>query len=177
MIFTETKIKGAFVIEPSKLKDSRGFFSRMWCKKEFETRGLVSNFVQFNMSFNNKMGTLRGLHYQITPYKEVKVVRCTKGAIYDVIVDIRSESPTFKQWFGIELRNDSYKMVYVPEGVAHGFQTLEDDSEIFYQVSQFHSPEHERGLRWDDKMFSVEWPETGKRIISDKDKNLQNYSL
>ncbi|MBW2342002.1 MAG: dTDP-4-dehydrorhamnose 3,5-epimerase [Deltaproteobacteria bacterium] len=168
MKFTETKLKGAFIIEPEKLEDDRGFFARAWCKKEFESHGLNPSLVQSNISFNRKKGTLRGLHYQVAPYEEAKLVRCTKGAIYDVIVDLRPSSKTCKQWVAAELTESNYKMVYVPEGFAHGYQTLEDNAEVFYHVSQFYHPDSERGLRWDDPSLGIEWPLPVK-TISKKD--------
>lgn len=175
MNFTELKIKDAFMIESEIIEDERGFFGRQWCKEEFEAHGLVSHFVVCNFSFSKKTGTLRGMHYQVPPHQEVKLIRCTKGAIYDVIIDLRPESPTYKLWVGVQLRADSYKMLYVPERVAHGFQTLEDDTEVVYPTSQFYSPQAERGVRWDDPVFSIRWPETTTRIISDKDKHWADY--
>ncbi len=176
MIFRETELKGAFIIELEKLEDARGFFARAWCQKEFEAHGLTARLVQCNLSFNKKRGTLRGMHYQAAPYEEVKLVRCTRGAVYDVIIDLRPESPTYKQWLGVELTADNYKMLYVPEGFAHGYQTLTDDAEVFYQVSQFYTPASERGVRWDDPAFGIEWPETDTRIISDKDESWPDYA-
>ena len=168
MIFTETKLKGAFVIVPEKLEDERGFFTRVFDEKKFEECGLNPRVVQCNISFNKNKGTLRGMHYQIAPYEETKLVRCTKGKIFDVIIDLRPESKTFMQWFGIELSEENHKMLYVPEEFAHGFQTLEDNSEIFYQVSQIYSPKYELGLRWDDPALQISWP-IKSVIISKKD--------
>jgi|SRR3972149_5563609 len=169
MIFRETKLKGAFIIELEKREDDRGFFARAWCKKEFEEHGLTSNVVQSNIAFNKRKGTLRGLHYQDAPYGEVKVVRCTRGSLYDVMVDLRPGSTTFRQWLGVELTPDNNKMVYIPEGFAHGYQTLEDNTEVTYQVSQFYFPDFERGLRYDDPAIGIDWPLIVK-IISEKDK-------
>ncbi len=178
MIFTETKIKGAFIVEPTKIEDDRGFFTRIWCKKQFEMRGLASNFVQCNTSFSKKMGTLRGLHYQVAPFQEAKLIRSNNGAIYSVILDLRPESPTYKQWLGVELSSDNNKMLYVPEGVANGFQTIKDNTQVSYPVSQFYSLEHERGIRWDDPQFSIRWPqEVDVGLISEKDKNWPNFSF
>ena len=174
MIFKETHLQGAFVIEIEQIKDNRGFFARAWCQKEFEEHGLTSRVVQANVSSNKKKGTLRGMHYQISPYEETKVVRCTRGAICDVIIDLRQDSPTFKQWIGVELREDNYKMLYVPENFAHGFQTLKDDTEVTYQVSQFYAPGSESGIRWDDPVFGIEWP-LEVQVISDKDKSWPDY--
>lgn len=169
MIFKECKLKGAFIIEIDKKSDDRGFFARTWCKNEFEAQGLSTKFVQVNLAFNEKKGILRGMHYQKNPYEEVKLVRCTRGALYDVIIDIRKDSPTYKQWIGIELTQDNYRMLYIPEGFAHGYQTLQDHTEIIYQVSQFYTPNAEGGVRWDDPTVNIVWPETEERNISSKD--------
>jgi len=169
MIFKECKLKGAFIIEIDKKSDDRGFFARTWCKNEFEAQGLSTKFVQVNLAFNEKKGILRGMHYQRNPYEEVKLVRCTRGALYDVIIDIRKDSPTYKQWIGIELTQDNYRMLYIPEGFAHGYQTLQDHTEIIYQVSQFYTPNAEGGVRWDDPTVNIVWPETEERNISSKD--------
>jgi dTDP-4-dehydrorhamnose 3,5-epimerase len=176
MIFAETKLPGAFIIELEKREDERGFFARAWCKKEFEAHGLNSDWVQANLAFSKRRGTLRGLHYQIAPYEEAKLMRCIRGAIYDVIIDLRPESPTYKRWLGVELTADNHKMLYVPEGFAHGYQTLMDNTETFYQASQFYSPESERGLRYDDPAFAIEWP-IDVQVISDKDKSWSDYLL
>jgi dTDP-4-dehydrorhamnose 3,5-epimerase len=176
VIFTETKLKGAYIIEIEKLKDDRGFFARSWCQKEFERQGLSPRMVQANVSFNKLKGTLRGMHYQLAPYEETKLVRCTRGAIYDVIIDLRRASPTYAQWIGVKLTGDNYRMLYVPEDFAHGFQTLEDLSEVTYQVSQFYTPNSESGIRWNDPVFNIEWP-LEVQVISDKDKNWSNYRL
>ncbi|MDR4506240.1 MAG: dTDP-4-dehydrorhamnose 3,5-epimerase [Candidatus Scalindua sp.] len=175
MIFTETKLKGAFIIEPEKLKDERGFFARIWCKKEFEAHGLNTRLVQTNVAFNKKKGVLRGMHYQVTPYEETKLIRCTEGAIYDVIIDLRESSPTYKQWIGVELTQDNYKMLYVPECFAHGYQTLQDNTEVSYQVSQFYAPNSEQGIRWNDPSFTIQWPEAKEKIISVKDQRWPDY--
>jgi len=168
MIFRETTLKGAFVIEIEKFEDKRGFFARAWCQKEVEANGLVSRVVQTNISFTKTRGTLRGMHYQVAPYEQVKLVRCTRGVIYDVIIDLRPDSPTFRKWTGVELTAENYTMLYVPENFAHGFQTLENNTEATYQVSQFYSPESERGVRYDDPVFQVEWP-LPVAVISEKD--------
>lgn len=174
MIFHETRLKGAFIIEPERLEDKRGSFARTFCQEEFEARGLNPRVVQCNISFNKKKGTLRGMHYQIAPYQEAKLVRCTRGAIYDVIIDLRPKSPTFKQWIAVELTAENRRMVYVPEGFAHGFQTLEDNTEIFYQVSEFYHPECARGVRWDDLAFRIEWP-ISPTAISDQDRSYPSF--
>jgi dTDP-4-dehydrorhamnose 3,5-epimerase len=175
--FTETKLKGAYIIEPELIKDERGFFARSWCQKEFTERGLNHNLVQCNISFNHKKGTLRGMHYQAKPYEEAKLVRCTMGAIYDVIIDIRLESLTFKQWVAVELTAENRKMLYIPEGMAHGFQTLVDNTEVFYQMSEFYHSESATGLRWDDPTFGIVWPQASQIIISEKDKSYPNFTL
>jgi len=175
MIFAETKIKGVYVIDLEKRSDDRGFFARTWCKKEFEDHGLNSNFVQANVSFNKKKGTLRGLHYQKDPYQEVKVVRCTRGAIYDLIIDLRPTSSSYMEWVGVELTASNYRMLYVPEDFAHAFQTLEDNTEVVYQVSQFYTPESEAGIRFDDPAFGIKWPHE-VLVISDKDRNWPGFS-
>jgi len=174
MKFIETRLKGAFIIEPERLEDERGFFARTFCHEEFEAHGLNHIFMQCNISYNKHKGTLRGMHYQVAPMAEAKLVRCTRGAIYDVIIDLRPESPTYCQWLAEELNAENSKMVYIPEGFAHGFQTLEDDTEVFYQMSEFYSPEHARGVRWDDLVFGIEWPEVENQVVSKKD---SNYSL
>ncbi|MEM1169653.1 MAG: dTDP-4-dehydrorhamnose 3,5-epimerase [Cyanobacteria bacterium P01_H01_bin.35] len=171
MKFTETKLKGAYFIEPELIQDERGFFARSWCQKEFTEQGLNPNLVQCNISFNSQKGTLRGMHYQAQPHPEVKLVRCTIGAIYDVIVDIRPESPTFKQWVAVELTSENRKMLYIPEGMAHGFQTLVDHTEVFYQMSEFYHPDCAKGLRWDDPEFNIEWLIKQDLIISEKDRS------
>lgn len=174
MLFTETKLKGAFIIDLEKLEDQRGFFARSWCKKEFETRGLNPNLVQCNISFNKKAGTLRGMHYQAAPYEEAKLVRCTKGSIYDVIIDLRPDSSTNKKFFSITLSADNRKMIYIPEKFAHGFLTLEDDTEVFYQMSEFYAPEYAKGYRWNDRAFNILWPREVK-VISERDKNYPDF--
>jgi dTDP-4-dehydrorhamnose 3,5-epimerase len=170
MIFTETKLAGAFIIDVERLEDERGFFGRAWCKKEFEKHGLNADAVQANVSYNKHRGTLRGMHYQIAPFSECKTVRCTSGSIYDVIIDIRPDSPTFKQWVGVELTARSFRMLYVPDGFAHGFITLEDDTSLHYMITQYYTPDAQAGIRFDDPVFNIEWPIT-PTSISDKDKS------
>jgi dTDP-4-dehydrorhamnose 3,5-epimerase len=174
MIFQETKLKGAFIIEPERLEDERGFFARTWCKREFKTHGLNPELVQCNISFNKKRGTLRGMHYQVAPCEEVRLVRCTMGAIFDVTIDLRPDSQTFKQWFSVELTVENRKMLYIPEGFAHGFITLEDNTEVFYQMSEFYAPECARGVRWNDPAFNILWPEDVVEI-SDRDKQYPDF--
>lgn len=176
MIFSETKLKGAFIIEPERLEDERGFFARTWCQREFEEHGLNPCLVQCNIAFNKKKGTLRGMHYQIAPHEEAKVVRCTQGAIYDVIIDLRPTSPTVRQWVGVELTADNRRMLYIPEGFAHGFQTLADNTEIFYQMSDFYHPKYARGVRWNDPAFGIEWP-LAVQMISTKDQQFADFAL
>ncbi len=174
MIFTETKLKGAFVIEIEPIEDERGYFARSFCQKEFEKHGLNPCIAQCNISFNKKKGTLRGMHYQVEPYPEAKLVRCIMGSIYDVIIDLRIDSPTYCEWFAVELSADGSKMIYIPEGYAHGFQTLEDNTEVFYQMSDFYHPETALGVRWDDQAFCIEWP-IDEKTISVKDIQYKDY--
>jgi dTDP-4-dehydrorhamnose 3,5-epimerase len=169
MQFIETKLTGAFVIEIDPISDERGFFARTWCQNEFAARGLKSDLRQCNMSFNRQRGTLRGMHYQVKPHEEAKLVTCVRGAIYDVIIDLRSDSPTFKQWLGVELTAANHRSLYIPEGFAHGFQTLDDNSEVFYYMFEFYRPESARGVRWDDPAFAIKWPYAKRRIITEND--------
>lgn len=174
MIFTKTKLQGALLIEPELLEDERGFFARIWDQKLFQENGLNSKVVQCSISFNKKKGTIRGMHFQVPPYEEVKIVSCTRGKIFDVIIDLRSKSETFKKWIDVELSAQNKKILYIPEGFAHGFQTLEDNTQVHYQISQFFSPEHSRGVRWDDKAFRIYWP-LEKIIISKKDLSYSSF--
>jgi len=176
MIFTETKLKGAFIIEPERLEDHRGFFARSWCQREFLTHGLNPRLMQCNISFNNKQGTLRGMHYRVAPYEEAKLVRCTMGAIHFVIVDLRPESPTYIQNISVILTAGNRKMIYVAEGFVNGYLTLEDSTEVFYQMSEFYAPEHERGFRWNDPAFSITWPDD-IQVISERDQNYPDFIL
>ncbi|MDD1710851.1 MAG: dTDP-4-dehydrorhamnose 3,5-epimerase [Methanoregulaceae archaeon] len=176
MIFTETKLKGAYVLGIEKLEDERGFFARSWCRREFEKHGLNPQLVQCNISFNSHKGTMRGMHYQVKPYEEAKLIRCTTGSIYDVIVDIRPHSPSYKQYLGIALTPENHKMLYVPEGFAHGFLTLEDNTEVFYQMSEFYAPDHARGFRWNDPVFGIEWP-ANVQVISDRDRDYPDFNV
>ena len=168
MKFYETELKGAYIIELEKFEDERGFFTRVWDKKIMQDQGLKSDLVQMSFSFSKKKGTLRGMHFQKEPFREVKIVKCIQGKIFDVIIDLRIESKTYKKWIGVELSADKQKMIYVPEGFAHGFQTLEENTHVLYQMSNWFSPEHEKGIRWDDKDFNIRWPITDL-IISKKD--------
>ncbi len=174
MIFKETKLKGAYIIEIEPLEDERGFFARTFCQKEFEEHGLSSHVAQCNVSYNKRKGTLRGMHYQASPYEEAKLVSCIRGAIYDVILDLRPRSGTYKQWISAELSAENRRMLYIPEGFAHGFQTLKDNTEVFYQMSEFYHPECAGGVRWDDPAFGIEWP-ISEKIISDADKSFADF--
>lgn len=174
MIFIETKLKGSFIIEPERNEDQRGFFARTWCQREFMEYGLNPRLAQCSVSFNRKKGTLRGMHYQIAPHEEAKLVRCTKGAIYDVIIDLRPDSPTFTKWLAAELTATNHRMLYIPAGFAHGFQTLDEDSEVFYQISEFYAPEYARGVRWNDPAFGIQWP-PANRTISTRDDTYPDF--
>lgn len=174
MIFTQTKLTGAYIIEIKQIKDERGFFGRSWCKKEMIDHGLNGNVVQSNTSLSNKKGTIRGMHYQKHPYEETKLIRCTRGAVYDVIVDLRKDSPTYLDWFGIELTEDNYKMLYVPEKFAHGFVTLKDNSEVTYLVTEFYTPGSEVGLRYNDPKLNIQWP-TEVLVVSEKDQKHPDF--
>ncbi len=170
MIFTETKLRGTFIIEPSLFPDERGWFATVWNYEAFAQHGLAARFVQANSSFNKQRGTLRGMHFQLEPHQEAKLVRCTVGAIYDVVVDLREDSPTFRQWAAVELTSSNRRVLYVPEGFAHGFQTLEDDTEVAYQISEYYYPESARGVRWDDEVFGIKWP-LPISVISERDRS------
>jgi dTDP-4-dehydrorhamnose 3,5-epimerase len=175
----ETPLPGAYVVELEPIEDERGWFARTFDAAAFEQRGLDAAVVQCNSSFNRRAGTLRGMHFQASPYAEAKLVRCTRGAIFDVIVDLRPGSPTTCRWFGIELRPDDAASLFVPAGFAHGFQTLVDDSEVHYQMSHHYVPEAARGVRWDDPAFGIEWPEPppSGRVISERDSRYADYGL
>lgn len=175
MIFKPTELPGAYVIEPERHADMRGHFARTYCEKEFADHGLEPRVVQCSVSFNRRKGTLRGMHYQAAPFEEVKVVRCNRGSIYDVIIDLRPDSTAYKKWLAVQLDQENGKMLYIPPGFAHGFQTLADDTEVFYQMSQVFSPEHARGVRWNDPAFSIAWPED-ERIILDRDAKYPDFS-
>lgn len=177
MIFEETKLKGAFLIDPERHSDERGFFWRTFCAREFERHGLNPRVVQCSISFNRKKGTLRGMHYQIPPFAETKLVRCERGSIFDVIIDLRRDSPTFKQYVSFVLTAENGKMLYIPEGFAHGFQTLEDDTVVHYQMSEFYSRDCARGVRWDDSAFGVEWPTVANRIILERDRTYPDFEV
>lgn len=174
MFFSETALKGAFVIEPERHEDFRGFFARTFCRREFADHGLDPDVEQSSISFNPRKGTLRGMHYQAAPCEEVKLVRCTMGRIYDVIIDLRPDSSTHRKHFAVELSAENHKMLYIPRGFAHGFQTLEDNAEVFYQMSDTYSPEHARGVRWNDPAFGIAWP-AAERIIHERDQSYPDF--
>ncbi len=177
MIFKETNIKGAFVIGLEKHEDERGSFARTWCREEFRLNGIKTQPVQANTAFSSKKGTLRGMHYQVEPFAEAKLVRCTQGGIFDVLVDLRPDSVTYTQWFGTELTPANDRMLYIPEGCAHGYQSLFDETEVFYLCTQFYTPESERGARWDDSVFNIEWPILTDITISEKDRNWPDFAI
>lgn len=176
MIFRPTELPGATIVEIEQRVDERGFFARAWCQEEFAAQGLNPRLVQCNISQNRVAGTLRGMHYQAAPAAEAKLVRCTRGAIYDVIIDLRADSPTFLRHVGVTLTATTYTMLYVPEGFAHGFLTLADDSEVFYQMSEFYAPACARGLRWDDPQFGIQWPQA-VRCISQRDATYPDFTV
>lgn len=174
MQFHELRVRGAYLITPEAKGDERGFFSRMFCEKEFAAFGLESRFVQVNNSGSSKKGTLRGMHYQLAPAEEVKLVRCVKGKLWDVVLDLRRDSPTFGQWDSAELTAENRKMMYIPKGCAHGFITLEDNSEVIYLVSEFYSSSLERGVRWNDPRFNIQWP-FHPTVLSERDRAHPDY--
>ena len=174
MIFNETILRGAFIVEPEKLEDERGFFARTWCQREFGEHRLNPNWVQCDISFNKENGTLRGMHYQAFPHEEAKFVRCTKGEVFDVIIDLRPGSQSFKQWISAELTEENRRMLYIPKGFAHGFLTLKDNTEVSYQISEFYTPESARGVRWNDPSFGINWP-SEVRVISNRDQNFSDF--
>jgi len=177
MILTETKLAGVYLIEPRRFEDERGFFAPSFSAREFAARGLASEFVENNISYSKNRGTLRGMHYQAAPYGQAKLVRCTKGAVFDVVVDLRPNSPTFKQWTGVELSAENRSMMYLPADCGHGFQTLVDDTEVFYMVSSVYVPESGRGFRWNDPAFNIDWPDIGARILIERDQKYPDFSL
>ena len=174
MIFTPMSLGGVFLIDLERHEDERGFFARSWCVAEFEAHGLESLIAQCNVSFNQTRGTLRGMHYQADPCGETKLVRCTAGAIYDVIIDLRAASPTFMRWEAVELTAQNHRMLYVPAGFAHGFQTLADHTEVFYQMSAVHRPDYARGVRWNDPAFGIRWP-AADRVMSERDRTYPDF--
>jgi dTDP-4-dehydrorhamnose 3,5-epimerase len=175
MLIRETGLRGAFTIDLEAIEDDRGFFARSWCAQEFAAAGLESRLCQCNISFNSRKGTLRGMHYQLAPHEEAKLVRCTAGAVYDVIVDIRPDSQSFRKWLAFELSAANRRALYVPPGFAHGFQTLEDNTEVFYQMSEFYHPEAAAGFRWNDPAIGIEWP-AAQATISARDRAYPDFA-
>jgi dTDP-4-dehydrorhamnose 3,5-epimerase len=176
MIIKETRLKGSFLIAPEKIEDERGWFARSYCRSEFEKYGLNPELAQCSISFNKKAGTMRGMHFQVKPHEEAKLVRCTRGAIYDVIIDLRQDSETYGRWIAAELNEDNSLQLYIPEGLAHGFQTLRDNTEVFYQISEFFQPGSGSGVSWDDPAFAITWP-LPVSVISEKDQNYPGFKL
>ena len=174
MKFEETPLPGAYIIEFEKHEDERGYFARTYCQKEFRSHGLQDTFVQSNVSYNKQRGTLRGMHYQAEPYGEVKVVSCTAGEIYDVIIDLRPDSETYCRWFGLNLSESNDRSLYIPKGFAHGFQTIRDNSIVYYQMGEFYHPEYARGVRWNDPLFGINWP-LPVSTVSGKDSNYPDF--
>lgn len=177
MIFQETSIPGAWLVDLTRIEDHRGFFARAWSAAEFSEMGLPTHFPNINFSLSIRMGTIRGIHYQKTPHAEAKFVRCTRGALYDVIIDLRPDSPAYLQWAGFEIRADSHQAIFVPAGCAHGVKTLHDQTEMLYMVSACHHPEAEGGIRWDDPFFAIGWPDPERAIVSEKDLTWPDFQL
>jgi dTDP-4-dehydrorhamnose 3,5-epimerase len=175
VVFVPGRVAGAWLIEPDRIEDSRGFFTRVFCRREFEAHGLNPELAQCNLSFTTRRGTLRGMHYQAAPHQEAKLVRCSRGSIYDVFLDLRPQSPTFRQWQGVSLTAENSQMAYIPAGVAHGFQTLKDATEVFYQMSEFYSEDCARGVRWDDPAFAIDWP-IKDPVLSERDRSQPLWS-
>lgn len=175
LIFTASTLPGVWLIDPERHEDERGFFARTWCQREFAEHGVAFDWVQCNISFNKRHGVLRGLHYQASPWEEAKLVRCTMGAIYDALVDVRPDSPHYGRWTATELTAENRRSLLIPPGIAHGFQTLMDDTEVFYQMSQAYHPGAARGLRWNDPALAIDWPECEERIISAADLALPEF--
>lgn len=174
MNFESIDIEDAFVIDLEKYEDERGFFARTYCAREFQDHGITNELVQANTSLNHFQGTVRGMHYQAEPYGEAKLIRCIRGSIFDVMIDMRTGSPSRLRWFGTELNENNHRMVYIPAGCAHGFMTLKDNTEVIYQVSEFYTPASEKGIRWNDPFFNIDWPGEA-RIISEKDQSWENF--
>lgn len=175
MTFKETSISGAYLVDLKRIEDDRGFFARAWSSKEFAEMGLATSFPDMNFSLSLRKGTIRGFHFQTPPYEEAKFIRCTRGALFEVMIDLRPESPTYLQWAGFEILASAYQALYVPAGCARGVQTLEDHSEMLYMASACYQPGAEAGIRWDDPFFGVEWPDVGQRIVSDKDQSWPDF--
>ena len=177
MRFLETSIEGVYSIEPLRHEDERGFFAQSFSAKEFAARGLVSTFLETNISYSKNRGTLRGMHYQAAPYGQAKLVRCSRGTVFDVAVDLRPASPTFKQWIGVELSEENRFMLYLPADCAHGYQTLVEHTEVFYMVSEVYVPESGRGFRWNDPAFGIDWPNTSARVLNKRDRDYPDFTL
>jgi dTDP-4-dehydrorhamnose 3,5-epimerase len=175
MITAETSLPGVWLITPELVEDVRGFFARAWCEQEFAVAGLNGRWMQCSFSFSKKRGTLRGMHYQRAPHGEIKLVRCTMGALHDVVVDLRPQSPTFKKHVAVELSASNRKMLYIPEGCAHGFQTLQDDTEVLYHMSEPYAPGHAAGVRWNDPAFGIVWPD-GNPTLSERDRTFPDFA-
>lgn len=174
MIFSQTPIPGVWVIDIDPRRDERGFFARTWCREEFERHGLDARLVQCNISYNERRHTLRGMHFQCAPHEEPKLVRCTRGRMYDVVLDLRRDSPTFCRWYAIELSAENRRALFIPAGCAHGFLTLEDSTEVLYQMGEYYHPESARGVRWNDPAFGIEWP-TDAPILSPRDASYPDF--
>jgi len=175
MKFLQTNIPGVFLIDIEPITDERGMFARLWCKEEFKQAGLSTDLSQFSISYNNLRGTLRGMHYQLPPHAETKIIRCTQGAVYDVVLDLRNSSPTYKKWYGCELSSENHRMLYVPEGLAHGFITLVDHTEMLYQISTSYAVQSAQGVRWNDPSFSISWPFL-PMVISARDTSYPDFN-
>lgn len=175
MQFTETEIRGAFILDAEQIADERGFFARSWARDEFEAHGLNPHLAQCNLSYNHRKGTVRGMHWQAAPHAETKLVRCTQGSLYDVIVDLRSDSPTYLRWIGVELTAENRRALYIPEGCGHGFQTLEDATEILYMITEYYAPAAARGMRWNDPAIMVTWP-LEVAVISERDARYPDFA-
>jgi dTDP-4-dehydrorhamnose 3,5-epimerase len=176
MIFQETTLKGAFLLDWQPHEDERGAFARTFCAREFEAHRLPTQFVQCSVSVNKRRGTLRGMHWQAAPHEEGKLIRCTRGAIYDVIVDLRPESPTYRASYATELNELNHRQLFVPPGFAHGFQTLQDNTEVYYQMTAFHAPDSARGARWNDPAFAIRWPDANPRILNERDASFADFA-
>ena len=174
MLFTPTALPGAFLLDPERFEDARGFFARTWCPRELESHGLNPDLAQVSLAFNSALGTLRGMHFQMAPHEEAKIVRCTSGAIFDVVIDLRPDSPTRCRWVGAELSAENHRALYVPEGFAHGYITLAGNTEVLYMISEFHAPAAARGVRYNDPAFAIAWPRP-VQVISDRDRDYSDY--
>ncbi|HEY7908794.1 MAG TPA: dTDP-4-dehydrorhamnose 3,5-epimerase [Thermomicrobiales bacterium] len=174
MLFTETEIRGAFILDAEEIADERGFFARSWARDEFEAHGLNPHLAQCNLSYNHRKGTVRGMHWQVAPHAETKLVRCTQGGIYDVIVDLRADSPTYLRWIGVDLTAKNRRALYIPEGCGHGFQTLADATEVLYMITEYYTPAAARGMRWNDPAINVTWP-LDVTVISERDAHYPDW--